>query len=240
MPDETQDQTSYNSRAIKDLSADDRPREKALKHGIGSLTRAELLAILIGSGTPGESVIDLSQRILRSCDNKLSTLGKRTIGDLKRSFKGVGDAKAITILAAIELGRQYASEKGSSDQIQIRNSESAYTIMCHKIGHLNHEEFWFVALNTAKRVIGEYKISQGGLAATVVDSKLIMKQALDAYASCIILYHNHPSGNAKPSAADDAITEKIKKAGSYLEIPVIDHIIVCEDGYYSYADEGRL
>lgn len=242
MEDEKKDTKAAYMRAMKDLSEDDRPREKALKYGIDSLTPSELLAIIIGSGTVGESVVDLSQRMLKWNDNKLANLARRTVGDLKRNFKGVGDAKAITILAAMRLARLYAEEVNSdkSRNEVITNSEKAYSLMRYEIGHLPHEEFWVVALNNAKRVITKFRVSQGGLNATVADSKIIMKMALDSYASCIILYHNHPSGNPQPSANDDAITNKIYQAGKFLDIPVIDHIIVCENRYFSYADEGRL
>lgn len=228
-------------RAIKDLSLEERPREKAMLYGINSLTSAELLAILIGSGSIGESAVDLSKRILNWCDNKLSFLGKKTSGDLKRNFKGVGDAKALTILAAMELCRKFAlEEQNTTDSVSIVNSERAYNLMKYNIGHLTHEEFWVVALNNAKKVITKFRVSQGGISATVADPKIIIKTALDNLASCIILYHNHPSGNATPSGQDDAITKKISTAAAYLDIPVVDHIIVCENDYFSYADEGRL
>lgn len=236
-----EDNKTHYFGAIKDLSIDERPREKAILHGISSLSSAELLAILLGSGSVGESVVDLSRRILKWSDNSLNKLGKRTIGDLKRNFKGVGDAKAILVLASMELGRRYALEGSISDNVpQITNSESAYAIMRYNIGHLNHEEFWVIALNNAKKIITKFRVGQGGLSATVVDPKIIVKTALDNYANSIILYHNHPSGNASPSNQDDMITQKISKAASYLDIPVIDHIIVCENTYYSYADEGRI
>ncbi|MEG0012164.1 MAG: DNA repair protein RadC [Muribaculaceae bacterium] len=235
---EEQSNTKYN-RAIKDISVDDRPREKALKYGFKALSAAELLAILIGSGTPGESVVDLSQRILQSYDNKLCNLGKRTIGDLKRNFKGIGDAKAITILAALELGRQYAEEVNIPTD-QVTDINTAYNLMRHEIGHLTHEEFWIIILNNAKRVIGKFRISQGGVSATVVDTKMVLKTAIDNLSSSIILYHNHPSGSTTPSQVDDMLTHKIVAAGKLIDIEVIDHIIICESGYYSYANEGRL
>lgn len=228
----------YN-RAIKDISVDDRPREKALKYGFKALSSAELLAILIGSGTPGESVVDLSQRILQANDNKLNNLGRRTIGDLKRNFKGIGDAKAITILAALELGRQYAEEV-NAPTTQVADSLTAYNIMRYEIGHLTHEEFWIAVLNTGKRVIGKFRISQGGVATTIVDPKIVLKTAIDNLASSIILYHNHPSGNTTPSNQDDILTRKLVDGGKLLDLEVVDHIIICETGYYSYADHGQI
>lgn len=228
------------TRAIKDLSLEDRPREKALKYGIHSLSKAELLAILIGSGTKGESVIDLSQRLLKWSDNKLNILGKKTIGDLKRNFRGIGDARAISILAAIELGRLYATENIDINEIQLKDSTTAYDIMKYEIGHLNSEEFWIAVLNRANKLVGKFRISSGGIATTVVDIRLIIKTALDNFASAIILYHNHPSGNPSPSQNDDAVTKKVIEGCRYLDINVLDHIIVCEHKYYSYKDNGGI
>lgn len=226
------------SRAIKDISVDDRPREKALKHGVSSLSPAELLAVLIGSGTPGESVVDLSQRILQNYDNSLQKLGASSIGDLKRKFKGVGEAKAITILAAMRLAQLYSSE--NYEAAQICTPQAAYDLMKSDLAFLNHEEFWVVALNRSKRVISRMKIAQGGVSSTTVDPKIVLKMAIDNLASSIILYHNHPSGNYTPSNADDDLTRKIQRAAAYLDIPVDDHIIVCSNGYFSYMESGRF
>ena len=225
-------------RAMKNIAADDRPREKALKYGFGALSQAELLAILIGSGTPGESVVELAQRMLQWCDNRLVPLGQKTIGDLKRNFKGIGDAKAITILSAIELAKRYSSEDFVAPQIT--DSTKAYNLMKFQIGYLTHEEFWVVALNTAKRVIARVRIGQGGTSSTSADPKMIMKVAVDNLANSIIVFHNHPSGNLRPSLQDDNLTHKLVEAGKLLDIPVDDHIIVCANGYYSYAGQGLL
>ncbi len=237
------DTNSGTFRMMKNINADDRPREKAVAKGFEALTNAELLAILMGSGSRGESVVDLAQRILMKCDSRLSILGKRSIGYLKTNFKGVGDAKAITILAAMELGRRYLAENSDTmrqEKVQITNSDKAYELMRFHLQHLTHEEFWVVALSASKQIIGKYKISSGGLSATVVDPKMVMRVALDNVAHSILLYHNHPSGNTNPSQSDDNLTNKIAQCGKILDIEVVDHIIVSENGYYSYATEGKL
>ena len=218
-------ETPYRSSRIADLSAEDRPREKALAIGVEALTTTELVALLLGSGTPGESVINLSQRILADSGNSLQELSRRTIRNLVRSFKGVGDAKAVTLLAAIELGNM---------------PSKAYDLMLDKLTGLDHEEFWVIYLNTAKRVITRARISQGGVAATVVDVKIVLRHAIDNLASAIILVHNHPSGSLRPSAHDDALTDKLKNAAKLIDVCVVDHIIFSSRGFYSYSDEGRL
>ena len=217
-------ETPYRSSRIADLSAEDRPREKALAIGVEALTTTELVALLLGSGTPGESVINLSQRILADSGNSLQELSRRTIRNLVRSFKGVGDAKAVTLLAAIELGKRYAQE-GPVEKPVI---------------NMPSKEFWAIYLNTAKRVITRARISQGGVAATVVDVKIVLRHAIDNLASAIILVHNHPSGSLRPSAHDDALTDKLKNAAKLIDVCVVDHIIFSSRGFYSYSDEGRL
>lgn len=232
-------ETPYRSSRIADLSAEDRPREKALAIGVEALTTTELVALLLGSGTPGESVINLSQRILADSGNSLQELSRRTIRNLVRSFKGVGDAKAVTLLAAIELGKRYAQE-GPVEKPVINMPSKAYDFMLDKLTGLDHEEFWAIYLNTAKRVITRARISQGGVAATVVDVKIVLRHAIDNLASAIILVHNHPSGSLRPSAHDDALTDKLKNAAKLIDVCVVDHIIFSSRGFYSYSDEGRL
>ena len=231
-------ETPYRSSRIADLSAEDRPREKALALGVEALTTTELVALLLGSGTPGESVINLSQRILAESGNSLQELSRRTIRNLVRSFKGVGDAKAVTLLAAIELGKRYAQE-GPVEKPVINMPSKVYDYMADK-ACLDHEEFWVIYLNTAKRVITRAKISQGGVAATVVDVKIVFRHAIDNLASAMILVHNHPSGSLRPSAQDDNLTDKIKKAAKVMDVSVVDHIIITSKGFYSYSDEGRI
>lgn len=232
-------ETPYRSSRIADLSAEDRPREKALAIGVEALTTTELVALLLGSGTPGESVINLSQRILADSGNSLQELSRRTIRNLVRSFKGVGDAKAVTLLAAIELGKRYAQE-GPVEKPVINMPSKAYDLMLDKLTGLDQEEFWVIYLNTAKRVITRARISQGGVAATVVDVKIVLRHAIDNLASAIILVHNHPSGSLRPSAHDDALTDKLKNAAKLIDVCVVDHIIFSSRGFYSYSDEGRL
>lgn len=228
-------ETPYRSSRIADLSAEDRPREKALAIGVEALTTTELVALLLGSGTPGESVINLSQRILADSGNSLQELSRRTIRNLVRSFKGVGDAKAVTLLAAIELGKRYAQE-GPVEKPVINMPSKAYDLMLDKLTGLDHEEFWVIYLNTAKRVITRARISQGGVAATVVDVKIVLRHAIDNLASAIILVHNHPSGSLRPSAHDDALTDKLKNAAKLIDVCVVDHIIFSSRGFYSYSD----
>ncbi len=232
------DKPFYSSR-ISDLSQEDRPREKALALGVEALTTTELIALLLGSGTPGESVINLSQRILAESGNSLQELSRRTIKNLVRSFKGVGDAKAVTLLAAIELGKRYAQE-GPVEKPIIDLPEKAYNLMRDKLMGLDHEEFWAIYLNNAKRVIARTRISQGGTTATVVDVKIVLRNALDHLAAAIILVHNHPSGTLRPSRQDDAITERITKAAALIDVHVVDHIIFTKNGYLSYNEAGKM
>ena len=231
-------QVSY-TRAIKNMAEDDRPREKALKNGLNSLSTAELLAILVGSGTHGESVVDLYQRILNTFGNKLNNIAKLSIKDLTKQFKGIGTVKAITILAALELGRRYHSEK-MPIRPQVTSSRSVYDYVKMDLIHLPHEEFWLLTLDRAKHITAKIKISTGGTHMTAVDSKIILKAAIDHLAEGIIIVHNHPSGNNTPSNNDDTITRQLCKSCAVIGIEMIDHVIVSETGYYSYIDEGRL
>ncbi len=225
-------------QSITAWAEEDRPREKMLLKGRHSLSDAELLAILLGSGSIGESAVSLAQRILGSVENDLHELGKRSIKDLQR-FKGVGEAKAITIAAALELGRRRQLTDVRT-RPRISSSRDAFNVIASMLTDLYHEEFWLLMLNKACDVVGREKLSTGGSAGTVADVKMAFKLALDARASAIIAVHNHPSGNLKPSEADVELTRKMKEAGKILDLPLLDHLIVSERGYYSFADEGMI
>jgi len=228
----------YNSLTIKDWAVEDRPREKLLEKGVQSLSDAEIIAILIGSGTKNESAVELSKKVLKTANNNLNELGKLNISDLIK-MKGIGDAKAITILAALELGRR----RKFSDVItkkKITQSKDIFELFQPILGDLPHEEFWILLLNRSNRIIEKIKISQGGISGTVIDVKIILKQALEKLSSSLILCHNHPSGNKNPSNADDSITSKLKNAAEFFDIQVLDHIIIADLEYFSYADEGKL
>ena len=224
---------------ITEWAVEDRPREKMMLHGIRSLSNAELIAILIGSGNVDETAVELSQRILNAAGNSLNRLGKYGIDDFVKPFKGIGEAKAITIMAALEIGRRRRDEE-LPRRPAITHSADVYSLMRGQMIDLPHEEFWVLLLNRANRVIDTLRVSQGGTSATVVDVKLIMRSALQQLASALILCHNHPSNNLTPSAADDKVTAKIKAAAALFDMAVLDHIIVGEEGYFSYADEGRM
>ena len=228
----------YTCLKIKDWAVEDRPREKLLKKGISSLSDAEIIAILIGSGTRNESAVDLSKKILKSANNNLNELGKLGISDLIK-MKGIGEAKAITILAALELGRRRKISEIINKK-KITQSKDIFEFFQPLIGDLPHEEFWILLLNRSNRIIEKYKISQGGISGTVIDVKIILKNAIEKLASSIILCHNHPSGNREPSSADDSITQKLKKGAELLDIQVLDHIIVADTNYFSYADESKI
>lgn len=231
--------TSTNSRRIADLSDDDKPREKALRHGIRTLSDTELIAILLGGGIPGKSVIDLSRELYDISNRSLSDLARMSVRDMCKRIAGIGPAKAITIAAALELGARRKDLKSES-RPRIRTSSDAYEVIRNSLQDLAYEEFWIILLSRANMVIATTCISSGGTAATVVDPKIIMKHAIEHLASSIILVHNHPSGNISPSAQDDALTRKIKSAGQLLDVNVVDHLIIGQTGYYSYADEARI
>ena len=215
---------------------DDRPREKFLLKGKSSLSDSELLAILIGSGSRNESAVQLCQRILFASDNNLSTLGKMSIAQLIQ-FKGIGEAKAISIAAALELGRRRRIEE-AVELKKITSSKAVFDIMQPIIGELPHEEFWVLYLNNSNKVIYKAQLSKGGITGTVVDIRIIFKMAFEQNATAIILTHNHPSGKLMASDADLKITKRIKEAGQTLEIQVLDHIIITENGYLSFQDEA--
>ena len=224
---------------IKDWAEEDRPREKMLLKGVSALSDAELLGILIGSGNKNETAVELAQRILRSAENNLNLLGKLEIKDLIKNFNGIGEAKAITIVAALELGKRRKLSEVIS-QPQIASSEDVYNIFHPILADLKHEEVWVLLLNRANKVLKKIQVSKGGVTGTVVDVRMIMKEAIDSLASAMILCHNHPSGNSNPSGDDDNITRKLKEAGKIMEMQLLDHIIVCDHSYYSYLDRGRL
>ncbi len=229
---------SRKELSIAELALEDRPREKLLNKGITALTEAELIAILIGSGTAEMNAIDLSKVILSSVGNDLNEIAKLGVKDLMK-FKGIGEAKAINIISALELGRR-RKDSSTPRREKITSSEDVYKLIKPLLMDLRHEEFWILLLNRANVVIKKNQISQGGVSGTLVDPKLVFKSALEHLASSIILVHNHPSGNLSASQADIKLTEKISNAGKLLEIPVLDHVIVSDQGYFSFADQGLL
>ena len=223
---------------IKTLAEDDRPREKLVAKGRQALTDAELLAILLSSGNREETAIQLAQRILNSNQNSINQLAKLQLNDLKK-YKGVGEAKAVTILAALEIGRR-RTDSGAEEKIKISSSQSAYTFLKSKLSDLPHEEFWIIYLSRNNNVIKTECVSKGGVSGTVVDVRLILKPAIECLASSMILAHNHPSGNLKPSQEDITITKKMKEAAKLLDMVIQDHLIIGDQTYFSFADEGIL
>jgi DNA repair protein RadC len=221
--------------AIRDWSEDDKPREKLMLKGKEALSDAELMAILIGSGSRNESAVALSQRILASAKN-LNSLWKMSVSQLIK-FKGIGEAKAVSIVAALELGRRQRAEDILKLK-KITSSKDAFTIMQPIIGELPHEEFWVLFLNNSNKVISKAQLSKGGIAGTIVDVRLVFKLGLENGATGLILCHNHPSGELNPSQADKQITKKIKTAGEILDVKILDHLIITETKYYSFVDEG--
>ncbi len=224
---------------IKDWAEEDRPREKMLLKGVGSLSDAELLGILIGSGNKNETAVELAQRILHSVANNLNTLGKLEIKSLIKNFNGIGEAKAITIVAALELGKRRKLSEVIT-QPQITSSNDVYEILHPVLADLKHEEVWILLLNRANKVLRKIQVSKGGITGTVVDIRMIMKEAIESLASAMILCHNHPSGNCQPSGDDDNITRRLKEAGQIMDIRLLDHVIVCDHSYYSYLDMERI
>lgn len=224
--------------SIKSWAIDDKPREKLLLQGSKSLSNAELLAILIGSGTRSKSAIDLSREILNSCDNSIDKLALLSTKDFQK-FKGIGSAKAVTIAASLELSRR-RSFSNKANKEKIVSSKIAFDILCSTYLDLAHEEFHVLLLNRANMVIDRFKISSGGISGTVVDIRLILKPAIQVLASGVIISHNHPSGNLKPSSNDLALTEKVKKALKLMDISLLDHLIISNDQYLSFADENLL
>ena len=223
---------------IKDWNEADRPREKLALYGESSLSNAELLAILIGSGTQQKSAVELMRDVLKVCDGHLSRLGKMSIAELMK-FNGIGDAKAITIKAAAELGRRRALEH-VDDMQQIANASEAYAYMYPLMRDLKCEEFWVILMNNSSRIIKRVKISTGGLTATAVDIRVVLKEALISDATCMIVCHNHPSGSLRPSNDDKNLTSHLVAASRTMNIRLIDHVIVTDGNYYSFADNGLI
>lgn len=224
--------------SIKHWSEDDQPREKLLYKGKNVLSDAELIAILIGSGSRNESAVDLCKRILKQNNNQLHQLQKQTIQQLMQ-FKGIGEAKAITIISALELGRR-RKDSLVEERPKVTGSADIFEVIKADLLDMPHEVFWIVLLNRANRVIKKQQISQGGVAGTVADPKIIFKIAVEELASGLILAHNHPSGNLNPSQADIDLTKKLKESGKLLDIQVLDHLIVAGKKYFSFADEGLM
>ncbi len=216
----------------------DKPREKMMLKGKSALSDAELIAILMGSGNTKETAVDLAKRILKENQNNLLELSRKSIAELTR-YNGIGEAKAISIIAALELG-QRRRQSEVIERNKIASSHDAFEYMSLYLSDLNHEEFWILLLNRANQVIAQQMIGQGGISSTAVDMKKIFKQAFDYQASGIILAHNHPSGNLRPSDQDNMLTQKIAEAAKLMEISVLDHLIISANSYYSYADEGKL
>lgn len=221
------------------MAPDDRPREKAKRSGFAALSIAELFAIIVGSGSPGESVVDLCQRILNDNGGKLYNIARRGYKELMRNYKGIGEVKALELEAALELARRYQIEK-VEQRPQIASSDDAYRYLRMRMKDNTNEQLWVVFLNRSKHVLGLKCMSQGGTSATVGDVKMILKAAIEELADTIIIAHNHPSDNPTPSPQDDALTRKVAAGCQAVGIPLVDHIIVCQDRYYSYCDKNRL
>lgn len=235
------DSTSLiGTRTLKvHMAPDDRPREKAKRSGFAALSIAELFAIIVGSGSPGESVVDLCQRILNDNGGKLYNIARRGYKELMRNYKGIGEVKALELEAALELARRYQIEK-VEQRPQITSSDDAYRYLRMRMKDNTNEQLWAVFLNRSKHVLGLKCMSQGGTSATVGDVKMILKAAIEELADTIIIAHNHPSDNPTPSPQDDALTRKVAAGCQAVGIPLVDHIIVCQDRYYSYCDKNRL
>ncbi|MCM1451415.1 MAG: DNA repair protein RadC [Clostridium sp.] len=228
------------NKLIKDLDASERPREKVLDGRIKELSNAELMALLFATGIKGKSVIELSDEILRDNANHLSLVTKYTPQELSAKYPGIGPAKAVTLLAALELGARSVADAQALNTPVVTSSESAYKMMKpHFIG-LKHEEFWVLFINRAGHEIRRERISQGGTTATVVDIKIILRKAIQCLASGMLLFHNHPSGQLRPSGEDDSLTRRIAEGAKIIDVRVYDHIIATDAGYYSYNDHGKL
>lgn len=225
---------------VRYWAEEDRPREKMINKGKAALTDAELLAILMNTGTRKETVVGLSKKVLESVGNDLSSLSRLSIQDLMR-FNGIGEAKAITIAAALELGRR-RRDADAREKVTVKSSRDAFEYIASSLNDKPHEEFWILTLNRANKVTGKHKVSEGGLTGTVADQRIIFKKALDEMACGMVLAHNHPSGMLKPSQADIQLTKRMVEAGKILDISIMDHLILSGSGtqYYSFADEGML
>jgi DNA repair protein RadC len=226
------------SLKITDWAVEDRPREKLINKGMSSLSDAELLAILISSGTKKKSAVDLGRELLSIVNNNLNSLGKLSVSDLTK-LHGIGQARAVTIAAALELGRRRKLAE-IPESYQIKCSKDVFELFQPILSDLAHEEFWILFLNRSNKVINRMKLSQGGISGTVTDVRIVMKKAIEYLASGIIVCHNHPSGNLSPSESDNRITMKIKEAGNIMDIQLLDHLIITDKDYYSFADNGLL
>lgn len=225
--------------SIKQWAEEDRPREKLLLKGVSVLSDSELLAILIGSGNDKQSAVELGRHILLKADNDLNKLARMSVSDLVNNFRGIGRAKAVTLIAALELGRRRKAVEIARKR-QITSSRVAYEHFFPLLSDLNHEETWALLIDRSNKVISSMQVSRGGISGTVVDIRLVLREALSQYASGIILGHNHPSGQCKPSPQDTHLTRKLKEAAQWMDISLLDHIIVCGDRYFSFADEGII
>lgn len=228
----------YQGLKIKEWAMEDRPREKMIRKGIGSLSDAELIAILIGSGTREHSALELSRIMLKSVNNRLDELARMSMTELQK-IKGIGQVRAVMIKAALELGRR-RREQDPEIKVKISTSKDAFDLFGPKLEDLPHEQFWVMLLNRSNIVMELIMTSSGGVSGTVIDTRMVLKPAIEKLASGIILCHNHPSGNRMPSEADTRITRKIREAAQLVDINLLDHIIVARGGYYSFADEGIL
>ena len=232
-----------SSRRLQDVTdKSSLPRERALQHGFASLSDAEIMAILLGTGTKGKNVLDLSAEILLTVRGHLSELMRMNAREITQRFSGIGPGKALTLLAALELGRRAAQDAAelNSSRESIRSSSQSYELMRHKLQNLDHEEFWVMLLNNSLKRITEVKINEGAVNFTVVEVRKIIKNMIDHGANKVILFHNHPSGQLRPSPQDDALTKKICEAVKIFDFAVLDHIVITPSEYYSYSDNGRL
>jgi DNA repair protein RadC len=228
----------YINLSIRNWAVEDRPREKMMTKGLQSLSDSELIALLIGSGTKKTSAVELARQIMNRAENSLEKLGKFSIADFKR-LKGIGQARAISIIAALELGRR-RNLADTPAALKITGSQDVYSLMQPFLADLPHEEFWILLLNRANRVLKKQRISQGGITGTVTDIRMILKIAIEDLGTSLILCHNHPSGNIQPSDADITITRRLKESASLMDITVLDHVIVAGKAYFSFADENLL
>ncbi len=223
---------------IKSWAEEDRPREKMLRKGRNALSDAELLAILIGSGTRDVSAVELSREILANSQHSLAELSRKSVSDFMK-FKGIGEAKAITLFAAMEIARRRSSS-GDVARFKVRSSRDAFNYIKADLSDLKHEEFYIILLNRANEIIGKSQISKGGLSGTVADGKVIFSKALELKSSALILAHNHPSGQLKPSEEDKKLTKSYITFGKYIDLHILDHLIIADDNYYSFADDGLM
>lgn len=225
---------------MRDLAPEQRPREKAIRHGLDSLTDAELMAIIFATGMQGKSVVELSEDMLRDNRGHLSRIARMSVKEMCSRYKGIGPAKALTLLAALKLGERTVADAIRSDDLAMTTPQLAYSYMAPRLVGLPHEEFWVVYLNNSNRILSERRIGQGGVAGTFVDVRLVVKGALEELASAMIIFHNHPSGNLRPSTQDEALTKRIRDAAKLFDIRLNDHIIVTPGAFFSFRDEGML